>query len=71
MNDKFITVSFAGKDVKLGLLTVFTNRLLTLDKPGFAEKIELYQDVLKKHDSIPRLYEMAEDALKPYEEFLE
>lgn len=37
---------------------------------GIKEKIEEYKDIIKKHDSIPRVLDYAAKALEPHEELL-
>lgn len=42
-----------------------------VDNPEYAEKAELYRDVLKRYNTIPQALEYAVRELKPYEEFLD
>ena len=44
---------------------------ISVDRPGFAEKVGEHRDVLKRYESIPRALEYAVKALGPYEEYLE
>ena len=65
-----ITIAFPEKEAVFGFMTLIANNLITVDKPGFAEKIAENRDIIKRHDVIPHTLDRAARALEPYEDFL-
>ena len=63
-------LSFEEKEGQYSFMTLVANGIISVDKPGFKEKIEEYKDIIKKHDLIPRVLDYAAKALEPYEELL-
>ena len=70
LDGNHLKLSFGDDEVLFGFLTLVANNLITVNKPGFSETVAKYKDIIKRYESIPRTFEYASKALKPYEEFL-
>jgi len=59
------------KNTVLGLATVISNGIIRYETEDFSQKLEEYQAVLKRIDSIEKEVEYSERALEPYKGYLE
>ncbi|MBQ7077956.1 MAG: hypothetical protein IJM91_07475 [Lachnospiraceae bacterium] len=67
----YVSIDFNGEVVPIGLAIGVGNGILSVEKDGFADKVNEYRDVLKRYDSVPRALDYAARALEGYEEYLE
>ncbi len=67
----YIVADFSAKNAQISLPIGISNGIINVDNPEYAEKVELYRDVLKRYNVIPQALEYAKRELKPYEEFLD
>ncbi len=63
-------VRFSDDVKKMNMALSIGNGIVTLDKPDFSKYVEQYSNVLKRYQSIPQALSRAENALRPYEEYL-
>ena len=66
-----MSIDFNGEVVPIGLAIGISNRILSVEKDGFADRVNEYRDVLKRYDAIPRALDYLARALEGYEEYLE
>lgn len=73
IEDSTITVTFPSPVEKkiIGTSLSLINKIIKIDTPDFDSKLEKYKDVLKKENEIPNALKRAEEAIKPYLEYLE
>ena len=67
-----LTVEFQNVGVKkLGLYMSASNKIITVDIKDYAEKIELYKDLLKNEKNIRDAYARAEKEMDQYADYLD
>lgn len=60
-----------GEQKRFGLLFSIANGFIKIDTPYFSEKVLQYKAVMLREMDIPRLFESAQKALLPYNEYLD
>ena len=73
IENSHVVVDFPSQteEKKIGLAFTLINKIIRIDLEDFDDCLEKYSDVLKREAEIPNALKRAEDAIKPYLEFLE
>ena len=68
---KYISIAFTDKETRIDLPIGIANRILSVDKAGFANKVSEYENILKRYKVVPNTLEYTARDLEPYEEYLD
>ncbi len=71
INDKNVVIKFNEGEKQFGLIHSVANGFLSIESEGYAEKIKIYRDLLKKENSIITNLIYAEKEFAPYSEYLD